>query len=291
MATIMIVDDSNFTRRTHRRILESGGHVVHEAASGMSAIEGYFVHRPDLVLLDLTMEDMSGLEVLEQLRAMEADSRVIVIQRGCATLHRAGRRASLPCRFWEAGHSRRCWRFRAALAGWIVNGERSSRRAARAVNIGLHRAAASLSCSRATHLVGCRALDCSDRGDPTRLLKCSTVTGAVTRSSSQRVRRRPFWSPVNSAAQLASLLTNCASALGGRRDHSAREVLTKSQCHLSSCLIAFGDIGVDVTFRYRSSKCNRWMDFSYPAVDRKTCTHLLSATRFRLSETESVSTC
>lgn len=79
MATIMIVDDSNFTRRTHRRILESGGHVVHEAASGMSAIEGYFVHRPDLVLLDLTMEDMSGIEVLQQLRAMEADARVIVI--------------------------------------------------------------------------------------------------------------------------------------------------------------------------------------------------------------------
>jgi two-component system, chemotaxis family, chemotaxis protein CheY len=79
MATIMIVDDSNFTRRTHRRILESDGHVVHEASSGMSAIESYFVHRPDVVLLDLTMEDMSGLEVLEQLRAMQAEARVIVI--------------------------------------------------------------------------------------------------------------------------------------------------------------------------------------------------------------------
>jgi two-component system chemotaxis response regulator CheY len=79
MATIMIVDDSNFTRRTHRRILESDGHVVHEASSGMSAIESYFVHRPAVVLLDLTMEDMGGLQVLEQLRAMQADARVIVI--------------------------------------------------------------------------------------------------------------------------------------------------------------------------------------------------------------------
>jgi two-component system chemotaxis response regulator CheY len=79
MATIMIVDDSNYTRRTHRRILESDGHVVHEAASGMSAIESYFVHRPDLVLLDLTMEDMGGLEVLEKLREMQAKARVIVI--------------------------------------------------------------------------------------------------------------------------------------------------------------------------------------------------------------------
>jgi two-component system chemotaxis response regulator CheY len=79
MATIMIVDDSNFTRRTHRRIVESDGHVVHEATSGMAAIESFFVHRPDLVLLDLTMEDMSGFEVLEKLRALEAGARVIVI--------------------------------------------------------------------------------------------------------------------------------------------------------------------------------------------------------------------
>lgn len=79
MATIMIVDDSNYTRRTHRRILESDGHVVHEASSGMAALEAYFVHRPDLVLLDLTMEDMGGLEVLEKLRELHADARVIVV--------------------------------------------------------------------------------------------------------------------------------------------------------------------------------------------------------------------
>ena len=79
MASIMIADDSSYTRRTHRRILESEGHVVHEAASGMAALEGYAVHRPDLVLLDLTMEDMSGLEVLRQLRAARADARIVVI--------------------------------------------------------------------------------------------------------------------------------------------------------------------------------------------------------------------
>ena len=79
MASVMIVDDSNYTRRTHRRILESDGHVVFEAASGLSAIEGFFAHRPDLVLLDLTMEDMSGLEVLRQLRTLQADARIVVI--------------------------------------------------------------------------------------------------------------------------------------------------------------------------------------------------------------------
>ena len=79
MACIMIADDSSYTRRTHRRILEADGHVVHEAASGMAALEGYFVHRPDIVLLDLTMEDMSGLDVLARLREMEPGARVVVI--------------------------------------------------------------------------------------------------------------------------------------------------------------------------------------------------------------------
>jgi two-component system chemotaxis response regulator CheY len=79
MASIMIVDDSNYTRRTHRRILESDGHTVLEASSGMAAIESYFVNQPDLVLLDLTMEDMSGLEVLRQLRGLQTGARVIVV--------------------------------------------------------------------------------------------------------------------------------------------------------------------------------------------------------------------
>ena len=68
MATIMVVDDSGYARRTHRRILESAGHSVIEATSGMEAIEGYFLHRPDLVLLDLSMEDMGGLDVLRKFR-------------------------------------------------------------------------------------------------------------------------------------------------------------------------------------------------------------------------------
>lgn len=79
MATIMIVDDSGYTRRTHRRILESAGYEVVEASSGMAAIEGYFIHHPDLVLLDLTMEDMGGLDVLEKFRELRADARVVVI--------------------------------------------------------------------------------------------------------------------------------------------------------------------------------------------------------------------
>lgn len=79
MATVMVVDDSSYARRTHRRILESGGHAVIEATSGMEALEQYFLHRPDIVLLDLSMEDMGGLEVLRKFQEMDAGARVIVI--------------------------------------------------------------------------------------------------------------------------------------------------------------------------------------------------------------------
>lgn len=90
MATVMIVDDSNYTRRTHRRILESAGHTVIEADSGMAAIESYVLHHPALVLLDLTMADMGGLEVLEKLREFDAEARIVVVsadvQRSTASL-------------------------------------------------------------------------------------------------------------------------------------------------------------------------------------------------------------
>ena len=78
MATILIVDDSNLSRRTSRRILEAGGHRVRDVADGMSALEQYALDRPDLVLLDVTMADMNGLEVLKQLRAMDPTARVVM---------------------------------------------------------------------------------------------------------------------------------------------------------------------------------------------------------------------
>ena len=79
MAIVMIVDDSGYTRRTHRRILETEGYEVVEAETGLAALENYFAYHPDLVLLDLTMGDMSGLDVLEKLREMNANARVVVI--------------------------------------------------------------------------------------------------------------------------------------------------------------------------------------------------------------------
>ena len=75
---ILIVDDSALSRKTLKRMLEADGHTVLEANDGMAAIERYFVEKPDLVLLDLVMTGMYGLDVLAKLREVDPAVRVII---------------------------------------------------------------------------------------------------------------------------------------------------------------------------------------------------------------------
>lgn len=75
---ILIVDDSALSRRTLRRILESAGYDVVEADDGMTALEMYFLEKPGLVLLDLVMKGMYGIDVLVKLREMDQQARVVV---------------------------------------------------------------------------------------------------------------------------------------------------------------------------------------------------------------------
>ena len=75
---ILIVDDSALSRRTLRRILETRGYEVVEADDGMTALEIYFLERPILVLLDLVMKGMYGLDVLVKLREMDPKAMVVV---------------------------------------------------------------------------------------------------------------------------------------------------------------------------------------------------------------------
>jgi two-component system chemotaxis response regulator CheY len=78
MAKILIVDDSGMSRRTLRKILEPAGHEIIEAEEGAVALERYFLDKPGLVLLDLTMTGMYGIDVLNKLREMDPQARVIV---------------------------------------------------------------------------------------------------------------------------------------------------------------------------------------------------------------------
>jgi two-component system chemotaxis response regulator CheY len=78
-AKILIVDDSGLARRTLRIILESAGHEVAEAEDGINALERYFLEKPNVVMLDLVMNGMYGLEVLAKLRELDPDVKVIVV--------------------------------------------------------------------------------------------------------------------------------------------------------------------------------------------------------------------
>jgi two-component system chemotaxis response regulator CheY len=78
MAKILVVDDSGMSRRTLRKILEPAGHEIIEADEGVVALERYFLDKPDLVFLDLTMTGMYGIDVLNKLREMDPQARVIV---------------------------------------------------------------------------------------------------------------------------------------------------------------------------------------------------------------------
>jgi two-component system chemotaxis response regulator CheY len=85
---VLLVDDSGLARRSTRRILERAGYLVVEAEDGMSALERYFVEKPDVVMLDLVMKGMYGLDVLTKLREMDPEARVIVLSADIQTTSR-----------------------------------------------------------------------------------------------------------------------------------------------------------------------------------------------------------
>src|SRR5688572_9750530 len=68
VARLLVVDDMADTRRLVVSALSRQGFVVEEADSGAAALALVADHRPDLVLLDINMPGMSGLEVMTQLR-------------------------------------------------------------------------------------------------------------------------------------------------------------------------------------------------------------------------------
>jgi CheY-like chemotaxis protein len=78
-ARVLVVDDSPETQRYFRRLLELDRYCVETAGNGVEALrrvrDGF---APELVLLDMQMPEMDGLETLRHLRALQPDLRVII---------------------------------------------------------------------------------------------------------------------------------------------------------------------------------------------------------------------
>ena len=71
MAKILLVDDAAFMRMMVKDVLTKNGYTdLYEAADGVQAVEKYEEVQPDLVIMDITMPNMDGLEALKPFKVM-----------------------------------------------------------------------------------------------------------------------------------------------------------------------------------------------------------------------------
>jgi CheY-like chemotaxis protein len=78
-ARILVVDDDPLLRRLAVKVLAKYGHTVREAVNGREALRSIADERPDLVVLDLEMPEMPGLDVLRELRSAPATLHLPVL--------------------------------------------------------------------------------------------------------------------------------------------------------------------------------------------------------------------
>ena len=80
MAKVLMVDDSRTSRKLLRSILEEGGHeVIGEAVNGQEGVQQFQALKPELVTMDITMPVLDGIEALKMIKALDKDSKVIMV--------------------------------------------------------------------------------------------------------------------------------------------------------------------------------------------------------------------
>ena len=89
MKKILIVDDSAFTRDIHKQIVMSAGYQTVEADSGAQALEVFEKERPDLVIMDLLMPDMDGMEIIKKILQTDPHAKTVI----CSTDKQRARQA------------------------------------------------------------------------------------------------------------------------------------------------------------------------------------------------------
>lgn len=78
--TVLIVDDAAFIRSTLTQMLEKNGYeIVGTAEEGATALQKYSELRPDIVTMDVNMPGINGIEVLKQIKALNASAKVVMI--------------------------------------------------------------------------------------------------------------------------------------------------------------------------------------------------------------------
>ena len=76
----LIVDDAVFMRMKLKVLLEQCGHeVVGEGANGLEAVAKFTQLRPDVVLMDITMPEMDGIEALKEIKKIDPKAVVVMV--------------------------------------------------------------------------------------------------------------------------------------------------------------------------------------------------------------------
>ena len=79
MARVLVVDDAAFMRKVVSDALASGGHdVIGEAGNGNEAIDRFRELKPELTMLDITMQEKTGLEALAEIMVIDPNARVLM---------------------------------------------------------------------------------------------------------------------------------------------------------------------------------------------------------------------
>src|SRR5215467_10255520 len=89
VACILIVDDDQFVRSLLRAVLEHQGYSVIEAESGAEGLQAYQTQPTDVVITDIQMPGMDGLEMSIQLQRAFPTARIIAMSGGKTTLNMA----------------------------------------------------------------------------------------------------------------------------------------------------------------------------------------------------------
>ena len=79
MARVLVIDDDAVTRTVIQAVLETAGHTVGEAADGSAGFAAYSLNPPDLVITDILMPGMDGIETIRQLRAINPAVKIIAL--------------------------------------------------------------------------------------------------------------------------------------------------------------------------------------------------------------------
>jgi CheY-like chemotaxis protein len=76
---ILVVEDNDSNRYLIRFILEQSGYDVIEAKNGVTGVEMAIRERPDLIIMDIQLPDMNGLDATRRIRASEADGGIPIV--------------------------------------------------------------------------------------------------------------------------------------------------------------------------------------------------------------------